>query len=414
MNVLFITLVDIWSLAESGIYTDLMREFVANGHNVAVVSPTASRELARTTTYQEEKALIVKLQSGSIQKTSVIPKTLNTIALDARLRHAIASQLAHIKFDAVLYTTPPVTITKAIKFVKARDKARTYLLLKDIFPQGAVDLGMLSKRGIIGLAYRYFRAREKELYSISDYMGCMSQANVDYLLAHNPGIAAERVEVCPNSLDPAAIMLDDQQKTHWRARYDLPQDKPVFVYGGNIGKPQGVDFIIDCLKANEAEQNAFFLIVGAGTEFSRLEGYFNTAAPRHARLIRHLPREEYDLVCAACDAGLIFLDHRFTIPNFPSRLLSYMQAAMPVLAATDRSTDLGAVIEKGGFGFWCESTDVNIFLSKVQRLCDPALRRTMGQAAREYLEKHYTAKQSYNVIIKHFTGGKPCSTTKPF
>ena len=414
MNILFITLADIWTLQERGIYQDLMRTFVASGHCVAVISPTASKRLTHPKAIQEENAIIVKLPSGSIQKANVFSKTLNTIALDARIKRAIAIELAHLKFDIVLYSTPPVTITQAVRYVRNRDKARTYLLLKDIFPQNAADLGMISTRGIMGLAHKYFRMREKELYGLSDYIGCMSPANVNYMLANNPSISPDRVEVCPNSIEPSVHQLGEAERARYRAKYSLPKDRTIFVYGGNIGMPQGVDFLIKCLQANEAQPRAFFLIVGAGTEFSRLQAYFNTATPKHARLIAELEKLEYEALCASCDVGLIFLDHRFTVPNFPSRLLSYMDAAMPVLATTDRNTDLGPIIEGGKFGLWCESTTVDDFMHQVERLCDPALRKHMGQAARQYLEKHYTAQHSYNIIMNHFAGGAPCLPTEPF
>ena len=413
MNILLIALADIWSLQESGIYQDLMRTFVTNGNFIAVISPTAAKELVHPKAILEENAIIVKLQSGSIQKTNVFSKTLNTIALDARIKRAIATELSRLKFDIVLYSTPPITITQAVRYVQNRDKARTYLLLKDIFPQNAVDLGMIRTRGIQGLVHKYFRMREKELYGLSDYIGCMSPANVTYLLANYPSISPDRVEVCPNSIEPSVHKLSETERAHNRAKCDLPQDRAIFVYGGNIGLPQGVEFIIKCLQANEAQPRAFFLIVGAGTEFSRLQAYFNSATPKHARLIAQLQKIEYEALCASCDVGLIFLDHRFTVPNFPSRLLSYMDAAMPVLAATDRSTDLGPIIEEGKFGLWCESTTVEGFMHQVEMLCDPALRKQMGQAAKQYLVKHYTAQHSYNVIMNHFAGGKLCSTTKP-
>lgn len=412
MNILFITLADICSLQERGVYPDLMREFIANGHFVAMISPTVSKNIGQCTAFQEENALIIKLPSGSIQKTNVIQKTVNTLTLDARIKRVIAAELSRIKFDIVLYSTPPVTLTQAVRYVKKRDNARTYLLLKDIFPQNAVDLDMLRTGGVMGLIHKFFRAKESELYRLSDNIGCMSPANVTYLLANNPDISPSHVEVCPNSIEPKSSVLSEAERTHWRAKYDLPLDRPIFVYGGNIGKPQGVDFIVECLKANEALPRAFFLIVGSGTEFARLQAYFASATPKHARLIAHLERQEYESLCAACDVGLIFLDHRFTIPNFPSRLLTCMDASMPILAATDRSTDLGTIIEGGQFGLWCESTKVEDFMHQVEKLCAPALRQQMGQAAREYLEKHYTAQHSYNIIMNRFTGGKICSTAK--
>ena len=99
---------------------------------------------------------------------------------------------------------------------------------------------------------------------------------------------------------------------------------------------------------------------------------------------------------------MIFLDRRFTIPNFPSRLLSYMQASIPVLAATDINTDIGKIIEEGNFGYWCESGDINKFNEHLVKLCDENERKKLGANARRYLEEHYTVRRSYEIIMKHF------------
>ena len=62
-----------------------------------------------------------------------------------------------------MYSTPPITFCRAVDYVKKRDNAQTYLLLKDIFPQNAVDIGMMSKQGIKGILYKFFREKEKRL-----------------------------------------------------------------------------------------------------------------------------------------------------------------------------------------------------------------------------------------------------------
>mgnify|MGYP001364957159 CR=1 FL=1 len=90
----------------------------------------------------------------------------------------------------------------------------------------------MHKNGIRGLLYRYFRNKEKKLYAISDYIGCMSQANVEYVLKHNSDIVKDRVEVCPNSIDITGISLSEIDKIDLRNLYELPHDKVIFVYGG--------------------------------------------------------------------------------------------------------------------------------------------------------------------------------------
>ena len=102
---------------------------------------------------------------------------------------------------------------------------------------------------------------------------------------------------------------------------------------------------------------------------------------------------------AACDVGMIFLDHRFTIPNFPSRLLSYLQAKLPVLCCTDPNTDIGTVCQEGGFGWQCESNDTAAFGSVVDTAIAADL-PAMGDAGFAYLNEHYTAQKAYETIMK--------------
>lgn len=193
MNILFLTLLDFVSIDEKGIYTDLLRQFFNPNHKLHIISPTEKRKQQPTRLIDNGNCKILKLQIGNTQKTNVIEKGISTITLESKFQWAIKNYFSDVKFDLVIYTTPPITLQKAISYVKKRDNAKTYLLLKDIFPQNAVDLGMMDKTGVKGVLYNYFRAKEKSLYAISDYIGCMSQANVDYLLKHNP-------EIPPSSL----------------------------------------------------------------------------------------------------------------------------------------------------------------------------------------------------------------------
>jgi len=102
---------------------------------------------------------------------------------------------------------------------------------------------------------------------------------------------------------------------------------------------------------------------------------------------------------AACDVGLIFLDHRFLIPNFPSRLLSYMQAKLPVLCATDPNTDIGSITVNNGFGWWCESVDAATFAALVDQACQADL-AAMGEKAWACLLRDYTVEAGYQTIQK--------------
>lgn len=398
MNVLFLTLLDFDSINEHNIYTDLLREFVKHGHAVYVISPVERRKKQKTKLLREEKATILKLRIGNTQKTNIIEKGISTINIEPEFIRGIKRYFSNVKFDLILYTTPPITLCKAIEFVKKRDNAQTYLMLKDIFPQNAVDIGMLSKTGWKGILYRYFRNKEKKLYELSDYIGCMSQANVDYVLKFNPGIKTEKVGICPNSVEVIDRSAEEKERTDIRNKYDIPLDRRVFVYGGNLGKPQGIDFLIKCLRSQRNNGKVFFLIVGDGTEYEKIHNYIEEDQPENVRLMRRLPKEDYDTMVAACDVGMIFLDYRFTIPNFPSRMLSYMQAKIPILACTDINTDIGRVIVNGGFGWWCESKDVDEFQQIIEKIIKDYA-ENMKDIEYRYLMENYSVSKNYEIIM---------------
>ena len=398
MNVLFLTLVKFNSLKIHGIYTDILRAFIKQGHNVYVISPIERREKEESNIICEENAMILRQKIGNIQKTNIVEKGISTILLEHIYKKAIRRHFSETKFDLIIYSTPPITLVNAVKYVKMRDHAKTYLLLKDIFPQNALDIGMLSVSGLRGILYNHFREQEKKLYQISDRIGCMSQANVDYVIQHNPEINPKIVEICPNCIDPVDKSVDAETRDNIRLKYGIPDNKMVFVYGGNLGKPQGIPFLIECVNKCQTIEDAFFLIVGDGTEYHLLEEYVNTNHPKNMKLMKRLPKDDYDTMIGACNVGLIFLDHRFTIPNFPSRMLSYMAAKLPVLACTDPNTDIGNVIVDGGFGWWCESNDAEAFVSLVRNVVNLNLTE-IGINAYRYLEENYTANRAYSIIV---------------
>ena len=406
MNIVFLTLARISDIRERGIYHDLMRKFRDDGHQVYIVCPV-ERRLRLATSLEDKYGIhILNVKTLNIQKTNVVEKGIGMLLVENQYKMAVGKYLLDVKFDLVLYSTPPITFPKVIAYLKRRNPhAMTYLLLKDIFPQNALDIGMMSKTGAKGLLYRFFRKKEKKLYALSDYIGCMSPANVEYVLKHNPEIAPVRVEVAPNSIEMfPAERIDASEQVAVRSRYGLPTDRPVFIYGGNLGKPQGIPFLIECLAANAMRNDCHFVVIGAGTEYARLEAWYKDNAGLNVTLMKGLPKSEYDELARACDVGLIFLDHRFTIPNFPSRLLSYLENRMPVLCATDPNTDMGPIAEKNGFGYWCESNSVESFTAILNKILDSDV-KAMGERGYEFLRRHYLVSNTYEAITKHFTPG---------
>ncbi len=424
MNIIFLTLVRISDIEDRGIYHDLMRKFRDEGHNVYIVTAVERRQGKGTSMVESNGVKILNVKTLNVQKTNIVEKGVGTLLIEKQFKSAILKYLGDVKFDLITYSTPPITFTNVVKYLKQKNPlALSYLQLKDIFPQNAVDMGMLNSSGfkvqgsrfIIDWAkfflYKYFRRKEKALYDASDYIGCMSPANVAFLLKHNPSIDAKCVEVAPNSIE---LRKDDDvlndigqlnaARIYIRKKYNLPLDKPMFIYGGNLGKPQGIDYLVKCLDANKRRTDCFFVVVGSGTEYSRLEAWMSDVRCLKedvcVKVMKGLPKEDYDMLVRSCDVGLIFLDHRFTIPNYPSRLLSYLENKMPVLCATDVNTDIGKIAEENGYGYWCESVKTEDFTALVDKIL-VSDRKVMGEKGYVFLKDNYLVDHTYNAIVNH-------------
>lgn len=401
MNILFLSLLDFESIDERNIYTDLLREFWKKGHKLYIISPVEKRTGKKTEILNTEKAIIIKPSIFNMQKTGYFEKAISMFLIEPILTYAIKKYISNVKIDLVLYATPPISFYKPVSYVKRRDSAKSYLLQKDIVPEGWIDLEALKTTGVKGKIYKYYRNKEKKLLRASDYIGCMSQANIEYIREHNPFLTPSKIELCPNSIEVEDKSVDGVTRDEIRGKYGIPSDKRVFVYGGNLGKPQGIPFLIDCLRKCHEIEDVFFLIVGDGTEYDKLRNYVDNEKPRNVCLMKRLSKEDYDLLVGACDIGMIFLDHRFTIPNFPSRLLGYMQAKLPVLAVTDTHTDIGRVITEGDFGWWCESNDVDGFKKMVNHILFLDL-KPYKESSFMRLEELYDVRITYKTIVKHF------------
>ena len=174
MKVLFLTLARITNIKVREIYTDLMRKFRDEGHELFIVTPTERRFREKTKLNIIDHVNILQVKTLNIQKANIIEKGIGTLLIEYQFLNAINKHLNHKKFDLILYSTPPITLTKVISNIKKKNGASTYLLLKDIFPQNAVDLGMIKKNSYL---HKYFRKKEQKWLrtgTILTHPGCIS------------------------------------------------------------------------------------------------------------------------------------------------------------------------------------------------------------------------------------------------
>ncbi|MCR4738983.1 MAG: glycosyltransferase family 4 protein [Lachnospiraceae bacterium] len=392
MKILYITLSDI-RLNEQGIYPDLINALKASGHDITVCIADSPENIEKTVLREEYGVRFLRVLVGENFNVGLIKKGINTLKMEPVLKASVKKYLKDESFDLILYATPPVSFAGVVRYCKRYFKAKTFLMLKDIFPQNAVDIGLFGKSSLI---HRYFKAQEKKLYEYSDVIGCMSFGNLEYIQGHYPFVPKEKLMVFPNT-----VKINGEEDLKGPETSKDPS-KVRFVFGGNLGRPQAIDFLLDAMADERlaGREDIEFLIIGKGSEKEKVR----KASEKLPGLtfIEYLPVSEYNRIMKACDVGIISLDHRFTIPNYPSRILGYMAMKKPVLACTDEITDIRSLVEKEGkFGLWCSSDDIDGFVNAVLKLSgDRALREEMGNKGYTYLKDNFNVQRSVDLIEK--------------
>lgn len=396
MNILYISIAFPKEEEGSNLYTDLA-ETISKDNNITVLVADEKNNGEDVQISTERGIEVIRTKVKKMYGVSLIEKALSYLSLPYKINKTIKKYLANREYDVVLYTAPPVTIEKIVKYAKNRFKCMSYLMQKDIFPQNAVDIGIMKKSSPI---YWYFRRKEKRLYKISDKIGCMSQGNKEYIINHNTKIKdiEKKVELFPNT----SSVKENTKKydiKKIKERYKIPNNRTIALYGGNFGKPQGIDFVLKVIKYYENNDKIFWIFSGKGTEKEKLYEYINQNDIKNILMLDYMPKDDYDDILKMADIGLIFLDSRFTIPNIPSRMLSYLEYSIPILAATDKNTDLRQILEENNIGLWCESNEIGDFVKQMDYYIDnPQERTKIGNNGRKYLENELTTEKSIEIL----------------
>jgi len=379
------------------IYTDLAEALLASGHAITVAVAEQSRNMKSSRLAKERGIDVLRIVTGNYYGVGFLQKGITTLKIPLLMKRGIRKHLGDMAFDLLLFEAPPITNADLMAWAKKYFGCPAYLMLKDIFPQNAVDLGIIGEKGPVRW---YFAAEEKKLYRTADFIGCMSPANRNYLLENNPRLNPEKVELFPNT----KRLAEDYRAAgpEMRNRLGIPDGACVFLFGGNMGIPQYLDLLCEALKECREDQRIWFLFIGRGNERRRLEQTIEKFDIRNALVLDDLHRDDYERITREIDIGLIVLDPRFTIPNFPSRILSYMEYAKPVLAATDRTTDIRDLILEAGFGEWTWSGDTKGFIAKLREMSMRDDLAEMGQNGRNYIEEHFQVERSVAILESHF------------
>ena len=388
MNILFLMIAYPDVNRNSSMYTDLSGEFAENNYNVFVAVANGA---AKTSLNVEGGIKVLRVKTMELFNTSFIRKGIANVLLPYQVTRGIRKFMKDVSFDAIIMSTPPITYLGTVMKLKKRYNSRVYLILRDIFPQNARDLGYFRNP----VLFNFFRRQEKKLYNISDHIGCMSKRNIEYVINHNPEVLKIKLHLLPNWKN-----VDEYSKPDLKFKKQLGlENKFISLYGGNFGKPQQIDSILELAKEMIHIDDAVFLLVGDGTEKKRIVDLV-TKNNLHNVLIKDLlPRSQYMELVKICDIGLVNLSNKFTIPNIPSRTLSYWEAKIPILASIDRNTDYGDILEQSGSGLWSITGDKDAYKHNFIKLYqDKELRSSMGENGYKYLLENCTTLKAFSII----------------
>ena len=379
----------------SNLYTDLVEEFNKNGHNVYVATLLEKKCNKNTFTEKVNGINIVRVKCGDMFNVNLIRKGITTVSISYKFKKAINKYFNNTKFDVVIYPTPPITFAPVVEYIKKRDNCKSYLILRDIFPQNARDIGLMKNK----LLFNYFRRKEQQLYDLSDYIGCMSRGNIKYILEHN-NVDDNKLEILYNW---KKVDYNNKKVTiNCKKKYGL-EDKFVAIFGGNIGLPQELEFLLELAKEYKNRDDIIFLIIGEGTEKGKMTNIAKNEKLSNIIIKDAIPRDEYQNLIKQCDVGLINLNRNFTIPNMPSKIIGYFEAGIPILASTDKNTDLRRFLQETKTGLWSETGDLEGYKSNFEKLFNgKKLREELGKNGRKFLEENLSVEKAYKIINRHF------------
>lgn len=338
---------------------DLVREFLRQGHELTVLLPDSTlQEAWRLEEF--ETATILRLKAPKTKDIGYLRRLIGEWLMPyAMLLNLSRSPLRQRQWDGVAWYSPSIFHAPLIRSIKRASRCRSYLILRDIFPEWAADLGLMRK----GLAYAIFKAIAWRQYLAADVIGVQSEGNLSYFKKWRRLGKERNLEVLSNWLgavgvDPCPIRID---------RTSL-SGRTILVYAGNLGVAQGVDIFFDLAERLRARSDIGFVFVGRGSEVERLNARKSEQELENVLIFDEIDPDEIPDLFNQCHIGLVALDQRHKSHNIPGKFLTYMQNGLPVLASLNPGNDLATLIREEGVGEACETYKVDELVVHCERL----------------------------------------------
>jgi glycosyltransferase involved in cell wall biosynthesis len=369
---------------------DLAQELLILGHEPIVIVPSEGLHKAYVSEVIDG-VQVFRFSSFKTVDVGNIERAINEMLLPFTILFRIRKSSFPIKeLDAIVWYSPTIFFGPVVKVLKNASNCPSYLILRDIFPEWTLDLGIL-KRGPI---YYLFKLVAKYQYSVADIIGVQTSSNLKYLdnWVKKPN---RKLEVLNNWLS-----VTNSQKNSISLAGTCSHDRRIFVYIGNMGIAQGMDILVDLAESMKNRRDVGFLFVGRGTEVENLQ--ISAANKRLDNILFYdeIDSKEIPSLLDMCHIGLIALDPRHKSHNIPGKFLTYMQAGLPVLARINGDTDLVDLIKNENVGRVYIGNEVDDFQNLAEELIDNEDNlKAMSGRGRFLSQKMFSSNQAAKQIV---------------
>ncbi|KYH03138.1 colanic acid biosynthesis glycosyl transferase [Bradyrhizobium sp. DOA1] len=373
---------------------DLSREFAAEGHRPVVIIPSSLPDKPWEVE-QLDGVEVLRVAAPPTRSSSFVWRALAEMWLPFAMYLKVRrSPFASANWDLLVWYSPPIFFGPLIAKMQRKSKARTYLILRDIFPEWAVDLGLIRR----GPVYLLFKAIAAFQYHVAEVIGVQTESNLRYL--EKWARPQRRIEVLRNWL---AVTPDVGCKIVVK---NTPlAGRKIFVYIGNMGVAQGMDIFIELIHSLRDREDIGFLFVGRGTEFARLQAEKTSRDLRNAMFFGEIDSTEIPGLLAQSHVGLVALHPDHKTHNIPGKFVSYMQYGVPVLARVNPDTDLQRLIEAERVGCVYTGNSVEDLKKMAEQLADDeTLRHTMSERGRELGRSMFSPSAAVQQIVASVAG----------
>lgn len=373
---------------------DLTRGFARQGYTLTVLLPSPEQD-EPWLLEEIDDVQVLRLKAPRTKDIGYVLRTLGEFVMPfAMLRHFQKSPLAAERWDGVVWYAPSIFHGPLVSALKRSSRCKGYLIIRDIFPEWAVDMGLMGR----GLPYRFFDAVARYQYSVADVIGVQTPGNRAYFARwrQRPGRA---LEVLQNWLDKPA-----QARCSIRLDETSLAGRKVFVYAGNMGVAQGMDILLDLAELLRSRKDVGFLFVGRGSDAARLKTVAIQRRLDNVLFHDEIHPDEIPDLYAQCSAGIVALDPRHKSHNIPGKFLTYMQSGLPVLATINAGNDLAQMIRDEKVGQVCESNQVNdlvvlanSLLKQIQQDAD------LSDRCRNLFQREFAVEKTVRQIVAALT-----------